>query len=429
MKNIIILLSLLLLRTVIFANDEYESAIDSYKQKDFTVSYEKLSKLYLTNLSDANLNFYLGRSAYETGHYEMALAAFERVEMLDEGNLRNRLEMARTYFMLKMYEDSELAFEEVLVNPNMPQNLRRNIELYLAKVKGVQQKSFTYATVNIDWIYDSNVNYGQLHDDIGGGFHAKPEVSDSALQVYGDITNIYDIGEKNGFFIKNRFIGLIKDYRDEDTYDLGYIAYSPSLLYIYTKHTTELVFNIDGLSIGKKDYLRTYSVKPRYEYAHTSTLRSMVHFKFLEKDFQQTSEYNLDARHYELGYSLQKILSPRSYAQLGLIGLAERKEHGTRTDVDYDEYRLNINYANQFTSIVGLEAFGEYRRRNYKEYAQVVYNSKRINDGATAALNLNFKILQTLRFHLKGMYTIVESNQDQFSYHKHTITLGINKTF
>ncbi|NPA59926.1 MAG: hypothetical protein GXO30_05620, partial [Epsilonproteobacteria bacterium] len=126
---------------------QYTEAYKAYKAKNFSVSYDIFSKLYLTELSDAKLNFYLGRSAYETGHYSIALAAFERVEMLDGGNLRNKLEKARTYFMLKMYEDAENSFEEVLKNPNIPQNVRTNIEMYLSKVKGVQKKSFTYASI------------------------------------------------------------------------------------------------------------------------------------------------------------------------------------------------------------------------------------------------------------------------------------------
>jgi tetratricopeptide (TPR) repeat protein len=141
-------------------NLQYSKALQAYKAKNFGTSYEIFSKLYLSRLSDAKLNFYFGRSAYETGHYEVALAAFERVEMLDPGNLRNRLEMARIYYMLKMYEDAELAFKEVLANPNIPQNVRTNIELYLSRATKAQKKSFTYATVNLDFLYDSNVNYG-----------------------------------------------------------------------------------------------------------------------------------------------------------------------------------------------------------------------------------------------------------------------------
>ena len=426
-------MSLLFISSVLVANSEledYKKAVASYKEKDYKSSYEILSKLYLSNLSDAKLNFYLGRSAYETGRYELALAAYERVQMMDSGNVRNKLEMARTYFMLKMYEESEVAFEEVLDNPNIPQNIRRNLELYLASVKGVQQSSFTYATINIDWIYDSNVNYGQIHDEIGGGFPSTPEISDRALQVYGDVTNVYDIGEKGGFFIKNKFVGFLKDYQNEDKYDLQYIGYYPSFLYSYTKHTAELVLGIDSLSIGKKDYLHTYSAMPRYEYAHTTTLRSIAHLKYLQKDFKQSWAYNLNAKHYELGYALQKILSPNSYTQIGLIGLSERKKQGSRTDVDYDEFKLNINYTNQFTPVIAVEAFGQYRRRDYKENSRnIVYKTKRQDDGGIVAVNVNFKILERLRFHVKGMYTRVESNQDQFSYQKHTITLGLNKTF
>ena len=284
-------------------NSQYEKAVKSYKANDFSASYELLSKLYLTNLSDANLNFYLGRSAYETGHYEVALAAFERVETLDDGNLRNKLEMARTYFMLKMYEDSEMAFRAVLQNPNIPQNVRTNIELYLSKVTKVQQKSFTYATVNMDWIHDSNVNYGSLDNDyninVGGGIlpvHSE-DISDNAIQAYGDVTNVYDVGEKNGFAIKNKFIGLIKDYNNEDDYDIQYLSYTPSLIYGEAKHLIELAASMDNLHIAKQNYLNSFYVMPRYEFAHTTTLRSITYFKYQEKDFKRATEHDLDAKH------------------------------------------------------------------------------------------------------------------------------------
>ena len=91
MKKLLVSIFILTLTCSLLVGDEldkqYETALNEYKSGDFKASYEILSKLYMDNLSDADLNFHLGRSAYETGHYEMALAAFERVEMLDEGNL------------------------------------------------------------------------------------------------------------------------------------------------------------------------------------------------------------------------------------------------------------------------------------------------------------------------------------------------------
>ena len=412
-------------------NVKYENAVKYYKANNFSASYELLSKLYLTKLSDVDLNFYLGRSAYETGRYEVALAAFERVQTLNPNNLRNKLEMGRTYFMLKMYEDAELAFKEVLQNPSIPQNVRTNIELYLSKVTKIQQKSFTYATVNVDWIYDSNVNYGSLDAQYNtnvGTLPSSPEISDVASQVSGDITNIYDIGEKNGFAIKNKFVGFIKDYADMDAYDIQYVSYSPSLIYSETKHLLELAVGIDHLKIAKQSYLNSKYVMPRYEFAHTTTLRSVTYFKYQRKSFQRATERDLDSNHYEISYALQKILSPRSYVQANLIGTREKKLHGTRIDVDYDEYRANLAYANQFTSTYGAELFAEYRKRDYNDFSGL-FGSTRADDAGTLGATLNAKILQTLNFHVKGSYNRVESNQDRFAYEKYTLTLGVNKTF
>ena len=410
---------------------QYKSGVGAYKAKNFKLSYEILSKLYLTKLSDSKLNFYLGRSAYETGHYEVALAAFERVEMLDSSNLRNKLEMARTYYMLKMYKESENTFRSVLDNPNIPQNVRTNIELYLSKITKVQKKSFTYATLNIDWVYDSNVNYGSLDSTYNvniGKLPSEPEKSDRALQLYADVVNMYDIGKSGAYAIKNRVKFFLKDYSYLDAYDTKYFAYTPSILYKDTKYLTEFVIGFDVLLLGDGEYLRSVAFTPRYEYSHTNTLRSMVSLKYQIKYFSRKVQSDLNSKHYEFGYSLQDILSPRSYVQLGLTTLKERKMKGSRIDVDYEEYRVDIAYANQFTNVYAIDLLGEYRRRNYDDFS-TLFDSKRHDDGGTLSASLNAKILKTLRFHLKGMITRVESNQERFSYQKYTVILGIDKSF
>ena len=435
MKRYFIILVMLFSFSAVYASSEsdvdsqYSEALKEYKANNFSASYKMFSKLYLSKLSDAKLNFYFGRSAYETGNYEVALAAFERVEMLDEGNLKNRLEMARTYYMLKMYEDAEVAFTEVLENPNIPQNVRTNIELYLSRVTKVQDKSFTYATINLDVLYDSNVNYGSLGDYEYGFSTIKSDIkSDIALQAYADVVNVYDIGDKNGFVIKNRLVGFLKDYTQENDYDVTYIGYAPSLIYRNTKNMLELLVGVDDLILGTDDYLHSVYVTPRYEYSHTNTFRSIAYFKYQQKYFQRETEYDLNADHFELSYGLQKILSPSSYIQGNLVGTNEAKHHGVRVDVDYNEYKLNVVYANQFTTLLGTELYGEFRKRDYSDL-NTVFDSTRVDNAVSLGANLNAKILETLRTHLKATYNRVQSNQERYSYEKYTITLGLNKTF
>jgi len=431
-----ILLSVLISTQLLVAgtlDDQYEKALIAYKKKDFTTSYEMLSKLYLTKLSDVDLSYQLGRSAYETGHYETALAAFERVDMLDEGNIRNKLEMARTYFMLKMYEDAEVRFQEVLQSQSIPQNVRTNIELYLSKVSKVQQKSFTYATLGVDYIYDSNINFASLNStyQVGGvDLPTADEKHGSALQVFGDITNIYDIGDKNGYAIKNKLSVYIKHHNNHENsdYNIGYLEYNPSILYKTTKYTAELEGGFSILSLGSKKYLQSLSISPKFDWNHSTTLKSLTYFKYASKSYQQNLQKDLDANHYELSYALQKILTPRSYIQAKIIGIKEKKKHGQRVDVDFNEYKLNLNYANQFNTTFGLALFGEYRQRDYKD-TNNLFGNKRKDKGTSASIVLNTTITDSFRFRVKALYNKVNSNQGVYSYDKTTLSAGFVKTF
>ncbi len=254
------------------------------------------------------------------------------------------------------------------------------------------------------------------------------EKSDTAFELLADITNIYDIGQSNGFAIKNRASIYLNRYLQEDEYDINYFSYMPSLLYKFTKYSFELVGGADAMTLGDKSYLQTLSLMPRFEYEHTNTLRSIVHFKYQTKDFQQDVQKDLDAKHLELSYGLQNILSSRSYMQINLTGIQEKKEHGSRVDVDYSEYKLDMVYANQFTPTYGAEVYAQLRKREYDDYS-TLFSSTRDDVGKSIGMGLNVKIFETLMLKLKARYDRVDSNQDVFSYDKHTLSAGVVKTF
>lgn len=411
------------------AND-YTQGLEAYKSNDFKKSYTIFKKIYLSKLADINFNFYFGRSAYETGNYETALAAFERVGMMDERNIRNKLETARTYFMLKMYEDSELMYREVLANPNLPENIRRNIELSLSKVSKVQKKSFTYATLMLDYLYDSNINYGSLGDYQFNGttLGGIDEISDTALQVFANVVNIYDIGYKNGFAIKNSLSVYLKDYATHNLYNVLYLTYNPSLIYKETLYTAELVAGFDIMELGKKKYLSSMSLTPRFEFNHSPTFKSIAHIKLQAKKFEREAQYDLDANRYEFSYGLQNILTPRSYIQGSLIGIKEKKVRGTNLYVDFDEIKANLSYANQFSKKYSFDFYTEARSRNYKDF-NTGFGNVRDDFGLTGTVGISMIIAKATRIRLSNTYEYVNSNQDRFSYKKRTTLVGLNKSF
>ncbi len=430
MKKILLLLLLPLFLFATTLETDYRKALIAYKSKDFQTSYTLLKKIYLEKLADVNFNFYLGRSAYETGHYETALAAFERVAMQDSTNIRNKLEMARTYFMLKMYADAQNLYSDVLSNPNIPSNIRRNIELSLSRVSKVQQKSFTYVTLMAEMLYDSNINYGNIGSFAFNGILLPPtaKISDTALQLFANVSNIYDIGSKNGFALKNSFSFFSKNYRDHKKFNISYFSYNPSLIYKVTHYTAELVAGIDSMQFGGRKYLSSLSIMPRFEYNHTPNLRSIAALKYQHKKFTQTAFRDLDANRLELSYALQDILTPRSYVQGKIYAINEKHVRGSNLYVDYNEGKFLLNYANQFSHSLAFDISAGLRERKYKDYSSG-FGSKRKDIGNNTSMGLTYMIVPKLRARLSGSYEYVHSNQEQFTYKKETLALSIVKTF
>jgi tetratricopeptide (TPR) repeat protein len=410
---------------------DYKLALEYYKTKDFKNSYTLFKKIYMDELSNINFNFYFGKSAYETGHYETALAAFERVEMQGDSNIGNKLEIARTYFMLKMYADAENAYLAILENPLIPKNLRRDIELSLSRVSKVQKRSFTYATIVADVLYDSNLNYGSLGDyTLNGIFTPKTaKISDTAVQIFANAINIYDIGSKNGFAIKNSVSVYQKSYQDNQNFNVTYLAYNPSVIYKVTKYTAELVLGIGNIRFGGDNYLNSYSINPKFEWNHHShTLKSIFNFKYQRKNFVQEGQKELDANHFELSYGVQKIITPHSYTQGNIYAINEQHIRGTNPQVDFNEYKFDFTYANQFSNKFSIDTYGQIRKRNYDNYS-LLSRSTRSDLGGTASIGLTMKIIPKLRTRISTSYEKVDSNQDQFSYKKQIISASLIKTF
>ncbi len=405
-------------------------AIIAYKAKKFYKSYEILSTIYLENLSSIQFNFMYGRSAFESGNYETALAAFERVEMQDPFNVRNKLEIARTYYMLSMYEDSQNSFNDVLKNKDIPEEIKINIEHSLSRVSKLQQQSFTTVTMAFDILYDSNLNYGSIDDyQYGGNTLSKIDtISDYASQIYIDITNITDFGNKHGFAFKQNLSIYKKNYFNEYSYDMLYLSYNMSLLYRETHFYTELLTGMDTIFLSDNQYFNSLYIMPQLTLNHSSTLKSIAQVKYQMKFFVQDAQHNLDAKKLEFSYGLQKILSPHSYIQGNILAIKEKNIRADNIYVDLSEYKMNMTYVNQFTSKYSLNAYGEVRNRKYQHYSQG-FQSIREDMGGIINLSGAINIIPTLQFKVKTTFEYVNSNQDRFSYSKQLATIGLIKIF
>lgn len=411
-------------------DDAYKLGLKYYNQDNYTASYNIFKEIFLKKLSDSTFNYYFGKSAYELGNYEVALAAFERVDMLDDTNIFNSIYMARTYAKLRMYEDASLIYISLLSNPNLPHNVKKNIELSLSHISQVQQKMYTYASIRADILYDSNINYGSINDYefLGLTLNRIEEISATALQVNANITNIYDLGQKNGFALRNSLSISSKDYKDYKSYDLLYFNYQASLFYHETFYNIALNLAIDSLHLADKELFKSYALNPTFAYSHSPLLQSNFALKYQHKFFDNPSQKDLDSHRYEFTYGLQKLTSPQSYFKASATYISERKVRGTNIYVNYNEFKLNANYFKQFSSSYTFGGYIQYRNKQYKDFSSG-FNSTRKDFIYLGNISLTMKMTESVKLYMNTSHEYVKSNQDRFTYKKTTLATGVIKTF
>lgn len=119
--------------------------------------FERLPVTLREQPGDLETNFALGRAAFEAGDYETAVMAFERILMARPGLRRVKLELARSYFRLGLFDVARRYFDDVLAT-EVPENVRENIEVYLQEIDRLSGKQVLSGMLSLGCGWDSNVH-------------------------------------------------------------------------------------------------------------------------------------------------------------------------------------------------------------------------------------------------------------------------------
>lgn len=120
---------------------------------------------------DEEYDFNFALAAAQTGHYNEALFAFERLLETQPNNIRVHLELARCHYFLNNLSASKKGFE-LVASHNPPANVQKSIDHFLSRIAEKQQqvtKSWRN-TLGLSAGYDSNINAAADLDSIDATF-------------------------------------------------------------------------------------------------------------------------------------------------------------------------------------------------------------------------------------------------------------------
>ncbi len=151
-----------------YGQSSYPVLEEQVKQGEYKKAYNQAIKLRVENEGDPRFDYLYGLAALQTGHYDEAVYALERVTISTPYTIRPRLELARAYLKLENRTAAVKEFNDVL-NLSPPPIVRSKVLAYIAKLKkpnSVSQKSLTKRLVAFSIGYDDNINFGSDNDEI-----------------------------------------------------------------------------------------------------------------------------------------------------------------------------------------------------------------------------------------------------------------------
>ena len=163
----------------------YEQGLAAYQQKDYQKSYDIFFELTQQNFGSIEYNYYLARSAHFIGETNEAIAAFERILIIQPNNNRTKLELGRIYYEQSQPAVAKSYLNEVLVS-NAPQAVKDNIRYYLAQMESAEEirHSNTTGFLWAGMVYDTNINNSPINDEFFPGDSVIPISTDKDIGAW-----------------------------------------------------------------------------------------------------------------------------------------------------------------------------------------------------------------------------------------------------
>lgn len=316
----------------------YKEALINFKNKKYESSYELLNKLFEQNLDNANISFYLGKSAYELKKYTEAIVAFDRVLFHKPDLVNAKLEIARAYIMLNNFKNAKDYLMQIVYDPHAPSQIVNIAKQYLDEIEKNEKKNFLSGIFLFGLNYDTNVNFRSkfdLYDELNNLQNDTNETKSWAHQEVLILNHKYNYDDSTVF--KNELMAFSKDVMDDNLVDkdIKMVSYTPSLTY---KLSDALEFNfaffVDKIWLDDESYLNSYGFFPKVNYKLNNNITTRLSLKYQNKKFEQQKDKLNDSYYYDFSNDWIYIFNKKLLFGLGI---------GTSTEKAKDKLNTTSN--------------------------------------------------------------------------------------
>ena len=191
---------------------QIDYAIDPHagrSQKDLQMLYEGAFAVMLADPGDLDKSFRFASLAVRVGDLEGAVAALERMLLINANLPRVRLELGVLYYRLGSYEAARTYLLGALQSQQMPPEVRRRAQRFLALIDQQMARTRFSATLLTGIRWQSNANAAPTGDVKVGGFDADLDGDSAAASDFNAFaaaafSHLWDFGWQGGEHLDTR---------------------------------------------------------------------------------------------------------------------------------------------------------------------------------------------------------------------------------
>jgi hypothetical protein len=452
MKKVVLWLSLTLsFPSLLLSATEFDDGLSLFQSGDYDRAYTVFNRLFENGDTTKDLDFFLGRSAFEIEKYNEALFAFDRVLIEIEGidkirENRTKLELARTHIALNEIETGKKLLKEVLAS-EPPESVEENIEkLLISLEKPKEMKKHTLQLfANISVGLEENVNSQPQEErlkDYYGNSGLKGDRVDS-LYVSETANIFYGYNFNKNFSINTNLFGYNQNYSDDSDYDITYLSAQLSPAFrSEEKYRVELPMKFDTVTYGGEPLLNSYSgglkVSKVFDTKFFQNLAFTILTNYKAKDYDSNFEDNRTGDssifEYGLGVDVRNRTHILSFQYSTEFEKSNEKSelvvNSNQTDKIINNIRLHYTFLNM-ANILDFRFSYSFRNVVYDDYEAFSNSSESDGCRKDRYHNFGFKfgrevLFEGLTINLGYNRVINNSNHLPVSYTKNIYNFGVN---
>ncbi|WP_455756961.1 tetratricopeptide repeat protein [Sulfurimonas sp.] len=435
MKYVVLLI---LSITLMFADTkaDYKKGINLFNKKEYKKSAEIFEKIFYEDISNPKISFYMGRCAYELGDYELAMISYERVLILNGKHLRSRLELARTYIMLKMNEKAKTQLNIVLQS-NPPEIVKGNIHKLIAFINNSEKNSFWSYYFSVAAGYDTNINSNPgenvLKDYISTTYNLNRSaittsdiISSKFTQEVASASNFYRFKKKN-LFLESSFMMFAQQYQSHSEYNLVYLALTSAPGTIYNGYKISLPINYSKVYYGAESLLDSNYLQFKIEKRTIYELLAKASMKYERKRYSKESNKARDVETNELELGLDKRIDKHLFRFSYLRAKDNKTNKNTVSYVNRDIDTYSIKYLSSVYDMINLNA--QYSFTKYKFEDKATTTDKRVDNFNSYFFSVGKNINKSMSVAAEYKLINNSSNYTPVVYDKRTYNLKLNLSY